>query len=162
MPDTRLRSADAPTLLQLDHAQLRDLFRGYRQLGDDPRPSKQELFELIRRTLAVHAVIEEDVLYPAVEHAPGLGAARLVADARKEHRLLKSQLAEIGALSPDDAGYDARMDALRETVEHHAEEEEQKLFPIFFRLPPEVREDVSDRLRTRKSQMADLIDPELP
>lgn len=159
MPESRILSADAPTLLQVDHAQLKDLFRGYRQLGDDPRPSKQELFELIRRTLAVHAVIEEDVFYPAIEQAPGRSGAGLVAEARKEHRLLKSLLAELGALSPDDEGYDARIDALRETVEHHAEEEERKLFPLFFSLPVDVREDVSDRLRSRKTQMSGLIDP---
>ena len=162
MPDTKLRSADALALLQQDHDQLRDLFRGYQQLGDDPRPSKQELFELIRRTLAVHAVVEEDVFYPAVEHAPDRGAAKMVAEARKEHRILKSLLAELGALTPDDESYDTRMDVLRETVEHHAEEEEQRLFPAFHRLPADVRDDVSDRLRTRKSQMAALMDPEGP
>jgi len=162
MPDTRLRSADAPALLREDHDQLRDLFRSYQQLGDEPRPSKQELFELIRRTLAVLAVVEEDVFYPAVEQAPDRGAARMVAEARREHRILKSLLAELGALTPDAEGYDERIGVLRETVERHAEEEEQRLFAVFHRLPPDVRDDVSDRLRTRKSQMSDLMDPEAP
>ena len=160
MPDTRILSSDAPALLREDHARMRDLFAAYRLLGEGPRPSKRELFELLRRELAVHALIEEDIFFPAIEHAPDRTAPRLVAEARQEHRILKTLLSEIGAMGPDDEGFDARMTVLQETVGHHADKEERKLFRIFALLPSEIREDLSDRLRTRRAEMDSIIDPE--
>ena len=158
MADTKFRVADAASLLRRDHAQIRDLFEGYHQLGDPPRPSKRELFELIRRELRAHAAVEEEILYPAVEHGPDPRARELVRDARQEHRILRGLLSEIRSLSPDDESFDTRMAVLRETCEHHAAEEERELFPIFIRLPPQVREDVSDRLRTRRDELGEAAD----
>ncbi|MBV8878336.1 MAG: hemerythrin domain-containing protein [Planctomycetaceae bacterium] len=160
MPDTKVRALDAPALLEEDHSHFRDLFEGYQQLGDGPRPSKQELFELLRREMAVHAVLEEDIFYPAIEHANDRKARRAVEDARLEHRAVKSILAELGALTPDDAAFDLKMDVLRETVLHHGEEEEREMFRIFRHLPPEIREDVSDRLRSRKQELTSLFEPQ--
>ncbi len=153
MADTRFRIEDAAAMLQSDHAQIRDLFAGYHQLGDQPRPSKLELFDLIRRELRAHAAIEEEIFYPAIEHSRSPNAKTAVSDARKEHGILRILISEIRSLSPDDEGFDAKMAVLRETCEHHADEEERELMPIFRSLPPEVREDVSDRLRARKADL---------
>jgi len=95
MADTRFRIVDAATLLQHDHAQLRDLFEGYHLLGDQPRPSKLELFDLIRRELRAHAAIEEEIYYPAIENARSPKAKQAVADARNEHRILRTLISEI-------------------------------------------------------------------
>ena len=153
MVDTRFRVADAAAVLQGDHAQIRDLFESYHQLGDRPRPSKLELFDLIWRELRAHAMIEEEIFYPAIESSRSPKAKSVVADARKEHAILRTLISEIRSLSPDDEGFDATMAVLRETCEHHADEEEREMVPLFRSLPPAVQEDVSDRLRARKDDL---------
>lgn len=159
MSDSRIRALDAPAQLHDDHERMRDLFVGYQALGEGPRPSKRELFELIRRELALHALIEEDVYYPAIEHAPDPSAARLVTEARQEHRILKRLLSEIGALGLEDEGFDPKMLILREGVERHAHAEDRGMSDLFRRLPEDIRDDVSDRLRSRRREMNSVIDP---
>ena len=158
MADTRVLRGDAVAQLQADHAQIRDLFRSYHQLGDQPRPSKLELFDLILRELRSHAALEEDIFYPAVEHGSDPRARKAVAEALQQHQILRTLISEIRSLSPDDEGFDAKMSVLRETCERHAAEEDRRLIPIFRSLPPEVQEDVSDRLRSRKEELNEGIE----
>src|SRR5579872_1826736 len=139
MAHTKLRQADAVVLLRKDHEELRDLFSGYHELGDPPTPSKLELFDLIRRLLLSHVAIEEEIFYPAVEHGLDPRARRLVAEARQEHRILRTLMSEILSLTPDDEAFDPKMAVLRETCEQHAAREEDKMAPIFRSLPRRVQ-----------------------
>lgn len=160
MPETRLKRGDAPGQLRNDHERLRDLFAEFRQLGEGPRRSKKDLFERIRRELAVHALVEEDVYYPAIEDAPNREARTLVSEARQGHRVMKTLLAELGAMGIDDEAFDLRMAVLREDVERHAGRVDLEMARIFRHLPPGIREDVSARLRARKIEMGSIVDPE--
>ena len=47
------------------------------------------------------------------------------------------------------------MKVLKESVENHAEEEEKTLFKMFKKLPREVQDEVSERLRERKLELGD-------
>ncbi len=56
-------------------------------------------------------------------------AEELVKEGVEEHHVVKILMDEIEDLMPDDDAFVAKMTVLIENVEHHAEEEEEELFP---------------------------------
>ena len=120
---------DALELLKSDHDKVRGLFEQFRsakEADDVERLGRvqQEIFT----ELEVHIGIEEDVFYPEAEQV-GEEAEELVKEGVEEHHVVKVLMEEILALSPDDDAWVAKMTVLIENVEHHAEEEEEELFP---------------------------------
>ena len=78
--------------------------------------------------LAVHAAVEEQVLYPTIRtEIPDETPA--VLEALEEHHLAKLALAEIEKLPPQAERFTAKMTVLMESVRHHVQEEETELFP---------------------------------
>ena len=78
----------------------------------------------------------------------------MVLEALEEHKLVKTLLGEIAALTPADDEFDAKMKVLRENVEHHVEEEETEMFPEAKKqLSDEVRNERGSRMETRKGEL---------
>jgi hemerythrin superfamily protein len=155
MPDTKIRAPKATDLLREDHTRVRKLFKEYEDLEDGAREEKTELFEKIERELTIHARIEEAAFYPAIESVDDPRALKLVNEAHEEHEIVKTLLMEISALTPEDPSFDAKMKVLSESVEHHAEEEEKEIFPLFKKLDREEQRQVAEDLRARRSELSD-------
>lgn len=154
MTDTRLRARAATDLLKEDHRKVRQLFLAYQRLDDDAA-ARASLFESIHQELTLHARIEEEIFYPAVAEAvEDEDTADLIEDAREAHEEAKTLLEEMTGLSPDAEGFEAKMTALREIVERHAEEEEKELFPCFQELDEEIQEEVAERIRDRRNELS--------
>jgi hemerythrin superfamily protein len=130
--DTETSSqTDAITLLTNDHAEVNELFEQYKTLADDAGSmdeDKQTLAEEICTMLTVHAMIEEEIFYPAARDA--LDDSKLLDEAEIEHQAAKDLIAQIQDADPGDPLYDARITVLGEYVNHHVEEEEGELFPL--------------------------------
>ena len=78
----------------------------------------------------------------------------MVLEALEEHKVLKTLLEEIAALTPADDEFDAKMKVLRENVEHHVEEEEKEMFPEAQKqLSEKVRNELGSRMETRKDEL---------
>ena len=121
---------NAVDLLKKDHDEVETLFDEYEVLADDEQASavdKRTLSTQICGMLAVHAMIEEEIFYPAAR-AAGVDAGLLNA-AEVEHGSGKELIAQIGATQPSDRLYDARVKVLGEYIRHHVKEEEGQLFP---------------------------------
>jgi hemerythrin-like domain-containing protein len=120
---------DAVSLLSADHAEVKQMFESYKQLveEDADNEEKRELAEAICVTLTVHADIEEEIFYPAMRES--IDDDLLLDEAEVEHAAAKDLIAQIQAMDPDDALYDAKVLVLGEYVEHHVEEEESEIFP---------------------------------
>src|SRR4051812_33301826 len=90
---------DAITLLKNDHKTVNGLFRQFEKLGDDARDQKREVVDQIIKELAVHAVIEEVVFYPAVK---GISEDLTdhVLESLEEHHVVKWLLSELENLAP--------------------------------------------------------------
>jgi hemerythrin superfamily protein len=123
MPKPKL---DAIALLKADHRKVEDLFASFEAASGDGR--KQALAKQICMELTIHAKIEEDVFYPACE---GAVDEKLLKEAQVEHDGAKVLIAEIEASGSDDAFYDAKVKVLSEQIEHHIQEEEQRVDGIF-------------------------------
>jgi hemerythrin superfamily protein len=120
---------DAVELIKSDHRTVEKLFREYEQAGERAHKTKQRLVEQITRELEVHATIEEETFYPAVEAKARKDGKELVAEAVEEHHLVKVTLAELAELTPEDDAFDAKVQVLLENVRHHVEEEESEMLP---------------------------------
>ncbi|HLM72741.1 MAG TPA: hemerythrin domain-containing protein, partial [Polyangiaceae bacterium] len=119
---------NAITLLKADHKTVKTLFKQFERLGDNAKSEKKKIVERIIKELAVHAVIEEQVLYPAARKAAP-DSEDTVLEALEEHHIVKWTLSELENMSPDAERFDAKVAVLIESVRHHIEEEEGELFP---------------------------------
>jgi hemerythrin superfamily protein len=120
---------DAVELIKSDHRKVEQLFREFEEAGDRAYKTKQELVGQIVEELEVHAAIEEEIYYPAVEAKARKDGKELIAEAVEEHHVVKVLLGELGSMSSEDEAFDAKVTVLTENVRHHVEEEESELLP---------------------------------
>src|SRR5690348_1398133 len=119
---------DAITLLKNDHRTVERLFRDFEKSGSHATVTKRSIADRIIKELAIHAAIEEQVLYPAVR-ATVPGTEDLTLESLEEHHVVKWQLSELDGMDPAHERYEAKMSVLIENVRHHVKEEESNLFP---------------------------------
>ncbi len=156
MSDTKIRSMKATAALRDDHKKVKHLFSEYEKLGEKGKPeAKQKLFDEMNKELTIHATIEEEIFYPAIAElkAEDEQAGDIVNEAQEEHKIVKTLLAELSGLDPEDEQFDAKVTVLMENVRHHAGEEEKDMFPFFEDLPEERQDEVSEKLRLRKAEL---------
>ena len=120
---------DALQVLKADHEAVRELFDKFKDAKEAKDTEElSALQEKIFRELEVHTTIEEEVFYPEAQQV-GSEAEELIKEGIEEHHVVKVLMDEIEDLMPDDDAFVAKMTVLIENVEHHAEEEEEELFP---------------------------------
>jgi len=121
---------DAIQLLKSDHETVRDLLEKLTETTERASKTRKDLLEKIEKELKVHTTIEEEIFYPAVRDAGGRERAVMVAEAREEHRAVDELV--LPDLLHTDVGsvqFSGRAKVLKELIEHHAEEEEEEMFP---------------------------------
>ena len=120
------KAKDAVALLKEDHRTVEELFAQFEKASGEGR--KQKLATEICTELSIHAMIEEEIFYPACE---GKVEEDLLQEAYVEHDGAKVLIGEIIGGSPSDEFYDAKVKVLQEQIEHHVEEEEKRLEGLF-------------------------------
>jgi len=145
---------EATALLKKDHAAVKALFKKFESAGDRAEQTKQRLFAQVKAELDAHAAIEEEIFYPAMQKVRSKEVQDMVLEAIEEHKVVKTLLAEIAELTPDDDVFDAKMKVLQENVEHHADEEEEEMFPkAEEHLSEERREELGEQMESRKQTL---------
>jgi hemerythrin superfamily protein len=109
-------------LLKADHETVSKLFT---KIEASTTQSKRDLFTQLKTELDLHAHIEETIFYPALEKKHK--ARDITLEAYEEHKVVKKLLAEL-ADEPHSDEWDAKLTVLKESVEHHVQEEESELF----------------------------------
>ena len=120
------KAKDAVALLKEDHRTVEELFAQFEKASGEGR--KQKLATEICTELSIHAMIEEEIFYPACE---GKVEEDLLQEAYVEHDGAKVLIGEIIGGTPSDEFYDAKVKVLQEQIEHHVEEEEKRLEGLF-------------------------------
>ena len=139
---------DALQLLKEQHTEVDDLLSKLENARSQDR--RQALFEEMADKLAAHATIEEKIFYPAVKSKK---TEELVLESVEEHLSIKRVLADMLELDVEDEQFDAKLAVLKEQVDHHAHEEEEK------ELFPEVRKLLSkDELEGLGGEMAAMFE----
>lgn len=154
MADTKIRTRKATSLLKEDHRKVKKLFSEFEKLEESDTAEMARIFETVKKELTVHAQIEEEIFYPAIEKADDDEAEELVLESHEEHRLVKQLLQELSEMTADDDQFCAKMKVLKDLVLHHAEEEESEIFPVFEDLDKEEQDRIAEQLQSRKNELA--------
>ena len=117
---------NAFTLLKADHERVAGLLEEIDETTERAVKGRDELFTRLKAELDLHAKIEEEILYPALEETEETHEITL--EAYEEHRLVKQLLTELESEPKDSEEWTAKFTVLKENVEHHVEEEEGEMF----------------------------------
>ncbi len=153
---------DAIALLKADHDKVKEMFAKYDTLGDRAVAGKQDLAGRICRELTVHAHIEEQVFYPRVREA-GRTIKDEVLEGLEEHHLIKHAVAELEPMTADNERYDAKVEVLKELVEHHVDEEESDMFPrVRKAIDAKQLEELATAMEAARASAPAHSDPDAP
>lgn len=143
---------DALELLRSDHRTVSGLFREFKAAPSGERRS--DLARAIRDELDLHATVEEEIFYPALRQAFAAAETERLEEAYEEHRVVRELANEASSLLPEDERLPARVEVLRENVDHHVKEEEGELFAKARQvLSAERREELGRRMQERKTAL---------
>ncbi|MGV3590644.1 MAG: hemerythrin domain-containing protein [Gammaproteobacteria bacterium] len=124
-PRSSSRATNAISILRADHKLVNDLFEQFESTRSSAK--KQKLVQQICTELTIHAMVEEEIFYPAFKQA--LKDGELVPEAIVEHDTLKALIAQVEGVEPDGEMYDAKVKVMSEYVKHHVKEEQGEMFP---------------------------------
>jgi uncharacterized membrane protein len=119
---------NAVAMIQEDHRRVESLYQDYQRL--DGQPTEQRpVVEHICDALEIHAKLEEDIFYPAVQARVRQDGPDLVAEAIKEHKEMKRLIGQLQSGGLADADYNKTVHQLMRDVQHHVHEEEEEMLP---------------------------------
>ncbi|MES2296091.1 MAG: hemerythrin domain-containing protein [Pseudomonadota bacterium] len=150
---------DVLKLLKADHERIKQLFREFESLkgSNDKDARKAELSEEICQELNLHAMLEDELFYPAVRSA--IDNDELIDEAEVEHAGAKDLISQLEVMYPGDDHFDATVAVLTEEVERHIEREENDIFPAARKSGLDLR-DLAEKLQARKEELEeDLMAP---
>jgi hemerythrin superfamily protein len=129
MTPQRTGKQDALSLLEADHRAVEKLFDAFERADEDDFERKGTLVQRACEKLTIHAMIEEEILYPAARKALKRDDGKDVEEAYIEHFLVKTLIEKFVTLKPSDDGFDATFRVMSANVRHHVKKEESELFP---------------------------------
>ena len=142
---------DAIELLDDQHREVLDLIP---RVISALRDSRRELFDRVADLLAIHATLEELHFYPAVRAAAGQDEEHFLYRSLEEHLQAKRLLSELLGTAVSDPTFEAKLEVLRDELEHHIEEERDELFAAARRvLDEEQREGLGQEMTATFVQM---------
>lgn len=119
---------NAFALLKTDHEAFKAMLTELESTTERAVKTRTRIFEHLKRQLAAHETIEEEILYPAIKAKAKTKDKKLVLEAYAEHHVADLLVAELATLPASDEMWGAKATVLRESLEHHIEEEEGNLF----------------------------------
>lgn len=119
-------SPSVTKMIRMDHSHVLVTFHKY--TADAAPERKKAIVASASLALEIHAQLEEEIFYPAL--AGGVaGENEVLLKAKPEHDEMRRLIAELRAMEPGDAQYDARFMQLMREVIHHVADEETVLLP---------------------------------
>ena len=142
---------NAFALLKADHETVAGILKTIEETTERAVKGRDEQFARLKAELDLHALIEEEILYPALEKTEETHEITL--EAYEEHRLVKQLLTELEAEPKDTEEWTAKFTVLKENIEHHVEEEEGEMFKKARKaLSEEEIETLGEQLQAAKQQ----------
>jgi hemerythrin-like domain-containing protein len=119
-----LPETHAISIILKDHDKIKDLFDRFEKAGSSA--AKEKIITEAVTELKIHAVIEEEIFYPAVRKHVGKD---LMNEADEEHHVARVLIAELDAIGRENDHRDAKFKVLSQSVRHHIKEEENEVLP---------------------------------
>jgi hemerythrin superfamily protein len=126
------------TMIRMDHTHVLALFHRYK--ADTPARKKQALVRNACLALEIHAQLEEEIFYPALQAV--MAGDDVLEKSKPEHDEMRSRIRELRARAAadtlgDGTTFDDLFLQLMRIVIHHVADEETRLLPAAERLLPE-------------------------
>jgi hemerythrin superfamily protein len=150
------RPIDALDVLEADHRAIEQLFDAFERAERNDFERKNTLAQRACELLTIHAIVEEEMLYPAAQEALGADQRIDVDEAYVEHFLVKTLIERFASLKAGDDGFDATFKVLKENATYHIEEEETTLFPEVRRTQMDLVA-IGARMAARKAALKERI-----
>src|SRR6202022_812898 len=106
-------------------------------LSDRATAQLQKLGDEICNELKMHAEVEEEIFYPAIQERTKRGHKEEkdeVLEAYEEHAAAKKVIEDIRATDAGDESFKPKITTLSELIDHHVKEEEHEMFPSIKKL----------------------------
>ena len=120
------RPHDAVKLLEKDHRRFERLMKDGEKTTARARVRRREILETLAAEIALHERKEERLLYPALKRHRE--ARDIVLEGYQEHHVADVLIGELKELDPADERWGAKFKVLKESLDHHIEEEEGHMF----------------------------------
>jgi hemerythrin superfamily protein len=143
------------TLIRMDHTHVLALFHRYR--ADTPAGKKRALVRNACLALEIHAQLEEEIFYPALQAV--MAGDAVLEQSKPEHDEMRKRIDELRAQAAADAvvddgtAFDDRFLELMRIVIHHVADEETRLLPAAERLLPDRLSDLGLEMTKRRVQL---------
>ena len=119
---------DAIELLEREHRRFEDLLKQGEETTERARATRRELLATLTSELNAHELMEEKVLYPALQaHSE---TREIVLEGFEEHHVADLIINELGDVATNDEAWGAKFKVLKENIEHHLKEEEGNMFRL--------------------------------
>ena len=115
-------------LLEADHRRFEQLLKQGEETTSRAVKRRNEILDTLSDTLNLHELIEEKVLYPALKEHPETRA--IVLEGFEEHHVADVVVAELHKLAKNNDQWGAKFKVLKESIEHHIQEEEGNMFRV--------------------------------
>jgi len=119
---------DAIEILEREHRRFEDLLKQGEDSTERAQSTRRELLATLTAELNAHELMEEKVLYPALQAHPQ--AREIVLEGFEEHHVADLIVRELRDVSTNDEVWGAKFKVLKESLEHHIEEEEGNMFRL--------------------------------
>lgn len=119
---------DAIELLEREHRRFEQLLKDGEDTTERARKGRRELLATLAAELNAHELMEEKVLYPALQSHPQ--ARDIVLEGYEEHHVADLIVAELQQVATNDEQWGAKFKVLKENIEHHIDEEESQMFRV--------------------------------
>jgi hypothetical protein len=117
---------DAIALLEKDHRRFEALLKQGEETTERAIKGRTELLNTLTAELNLHELVEEKILYPALKSHPE--TRDIVLEGYQEHHIADVLTRELHTLTADDERWGAKFKVLKESLEHHIQEEEGDMF----------------------------------
>ncbi|MBC8742702.1 hemerythrin domain-containing protein [Paraburkholderia sp. UCT31] len=123
--DASSLSPSITSMIRLDHMHV--LAASHRYHASTPWWRKRAIVNGVCDALDIHAQLEEEIFYPALDRA--LGNDEALRKSRPEHDEMRATIAKLRGMGPENAAYDGLFYQLIREVAHHVADEETILLP---------------------------------
>ena len=124
-----MTNRDGIQVLKDEHRRMIELFQEIEEIPVANGDARKAKFEQVSTALSVHAVAEEELLYPLMRRSIPDGE-QLVEHALDEHQTVKEALARLEKMSADNIDFEGELRTLMTNVREHIQEEEGELLPL--------------------------------
>jgi hemerythrin superfamily protein len=138
--------------LKSDHDKVRALLAEISEMSERAGKRREQAFQKLKDMMTAHSRAEERTFYSALKENKDVKDEAL--EGYEEHHVVDVLLREIARLDPGDERWKAKFTVVKENIEHHAEEEEDKIFAAARQiLSEEEAEEIGDKFVAARDRL---------